>query len=108
VENMIEGGQEMSDDPEERLGGEFFPVMKLIRPQSSIQIIKPEDYPNCQDDNKYQPVKLMATLKNCLFAQSLRYAQNLILGISVICLWLNFSHALILNENPHFSRRPQA
>ncbi len=48
----------------------------------------------------------VGTLKNCLFAQYLRYAQNLILGISAICLWLNFSHALILNENPNFSRYP--
>ncbi len=37
----------------------------------------------------------------------LRYAQNLTLGISSICLWLNFSHALILNENSYFSRHPK-
>ena len=49
---------------------------------------------------------LKGTLQNGLFAQSLRYAQNLILGISNICLRLNFSHALILNENSHFSRHP--
>jgi hypothetical protein len=29
------------------------------------------------------------------------YAQKIILGISFICLWLFFSHALILNKNPH-------
>jgi len=40
---------------------------------------------------------------NGLFAQSLRYAQKIILGISTICLWLFFSHALILNKNPHKS-----
>ena len=33
--------------------------------------------------------------------KSLRYAQKIILGISNICLWLFFSHALILNENSH-------
>ena len=38
-----------------------------------------------------------------LFAQSLRYAQKIILGISTICLRLFFSQALILNENPHKS-----
>jgi len=38
-----------------------------------------------------------------LFAQFLRYAQKIILGISSIYLWLFFSHALILNENPHKS-----
>jgi hypothetical protein len=27
------------------------------------------------------------------------YAQKIILGISIICLWLFFSHALILNKN---------
>jgi len=43
----------------------------------------------------------MSLLINGLFAQSLRYAQKIILGISNICLWLFFSHALILNENPH-------
>jgi hypothetical protein len=48
----------------------------------------------------------MGTLKNCLFAQFLRYAKNLILEISDICLRLNFSHALILNENSNFSRYP--
>jgi len=36
-----------------------------------------------------------------LFAQSLRYAQKIILEISTICLRLFFSHALILNKNPH-------
>jgi hypothetical protein len=36
-----------------------------------------------------------------LFVQSLRYAQKIILGISAICLWLFFSHALILNKNPN-------
>ena len=40
---------------------------------------------------------------NGLFAQSLRYAQKIILGISTIYLRLFFSHALILNENPHKS-----
>jgi hypothetical protein len=38
---------------------------------------------------------------NGLFVQSLRYAQKIILGILNICLWLFFSHALILNKNPH-------
>jgi hypothetical protein len=35
------------------------------------------------------------------FDQSLRYAQKIILGILYICLWLFFSHALILNKNLH-------
>jgi len=35
----------------------------------------------------------MSLLINGLFAQSLRYAQKIILGISNICLWLFFSHA---------------
>ena len=39
---------------------------------------------------------------NGLFAQYLRYAQKIILGISNICLRLFFSHALILNKNPRF------
>jgi hypothetical protein len=43
----------------------------------------------------------MSLLINGFFAQSLRYAQKIIPGISNICLWLFFSHALILNENPH-------
>ena len=55
----------------------------------------------------------MSLLINGLFAQSLRlpcemrslflwgYAQKIILGISNICLWLFFLHALILNENSH-------
>jgi hypothetical protein len=52
----------------------------------------------------------MSLLINGLFAQSLRYAQKIILGISTICtprafpaghLWLFFSHALILNKNPY-------
>jgi hypothetical protein len=38
---------------------------------------------------------------NGLFARSRRYAQKIILGISTICLWLFFSHALISNKNPH-------
>jgi hypothetical protein len=29
----------------------------------------------------------MSHLQNDLFAQTLRYAQNFILGISIICLW---------------------
>ena len=37
---------------------------------------------------------------NGLFAQSLRYVQKIIFGILNICLWLFFSHALILNKNP--------
>ena len=41
---------------------------------------------------------------NGLFAQSLRYAQKIILGISNIYLWLFFSHALILNKNLHLWR----
>jgi len=45
----------------------------------------------------------MILLINGLFAQSLRYAQKIILRISTICLRLFFSHALILNENPHES-----
>ena len=45
----------------------------------------------------------MILLINGLFTQSLRYAQKIILGISTICLRLFFSHALILNENPHKS-----
>jgi len=49
------------------------------------------------------PGALMILLINGLFAQSLRYAQKIILGISTICLRLFFSHALILNENPHKS-----
>jgi hypothetical protein len=44
--------------------------------------------------------------KYMMFAQYLRYAQNLILEISDICLRLNFSHALILDENSNFSRHP--
>ena len=31
--------------------------------------------------------------------KSLCYAQKIILGILIICLWLFFSHALILNKN---------
>ena len=45
----------------------------------------------------------MIPLINGLFAQSLRYAQKIILGISTIYLRLFCSHALILNENPHKS-----
>ena len=45
----------------------------------------------------------MILLINGLFAQSLRYAQKIILEILTIYLWLFFSHALILNENPHKS-----
>jgi len=33
--------------------------------------------------------------------KSLRDVQKIILGILNICLWLFFSHALILNKNPH-------
>ncbi len=40
--------------------------------------------------------------RNGLFARSLRYAKNYILGISAICLRLNFSQALISNKNPCF------
>jgi len=43
----------------------------------------------------------MMLLINGLFAQFLRYAQKIILGISTIYLRLFFSHALILNKNPH-------
>ena len=43
----------------------------------------------------------MSLLIYGFFAQSLRHAQKIILGILNICLWLFFSHALILNENPH-------
>jgi hypothetical protein len=42
--------------------------------------------------------------QNGLFTQTLRYAQNFFLGILPICLRQNFSHALILSENPHFAR----
>ncbi len=42
----------------------------------------------------------MSLLIYCLFAQSLRYAEKIILEISTICLWLFFKHALTLNENP--------
>ena len=45
----------------------------------------------------------MILLINGLLAQSLRYAQKIILGISTIYLRLFFSHALIFNENPHKS-----
>ena len=38
---------------------------------------------------------------NGYFTQPLRYARKLILGISTICLWLIFSHALILNKISH-------
>jgi len=38
---------------------------------------------------------------NGLFVQYLRHAQKIILGILNICLRLFFSHALILNKNPH-------
>ena len=38
---------------------------------------------------------------NGLFAKSHRYAKKIILRISNICLRLFFSHALILNKNPH-------
>jgi len=53
--------------------------------------------------NKYPSI-------NGLFAQYLRYAQKIILGILNICtprafpaghLRLVFSHVLILNKNPH-------
>jgi len=43
-------------------------------------------------------------LQSDLFAQTMRYARNFILGISIICLWLNFSHALILNGNLSFAK----
>jgi hypothetical protein len=46
----------------------------------------------------------LSHLQNVLFAQTLRYAQNFILGILSICLRENFSHALILDENPHFAQ----
>jgi len=49
---------------------------------------------------------LQATLKNCIFAQSLRYTQNFPLGILTICLRKIFLYALILNENPNFLRHP--
>ncbi len=38
-----------------------------------------------------------------LFARSLRYAEKIILQISIICLRLSFPPALITNENPHKS-----
>ena len=49
-------------------------------------------------------VSKLSHLQKCLFIQTLRYAQNYILGISVICLGYNFSHTLILNENPIFAK----
>jgi len=45
----------------------------------------------------------MIPLINGLFAQSLRYAQKIILGILTIYLRLFFSQALILNKNPYKS-----
>jgi hypothetical protein len=50
------------------------------------------------------PFNQMSHLQNNLFAQTLRYAQNFIIGISCICLRQNFSHALILNENLSFAK----
>jgi hypothetical protein len=45
---------------------------------------------------------------NGYFAQSLRYARKLILGISTICLWLIFSHALILSKiSPFWTDTPK-
>ena len=41
----------------------------------------------------------MSLLIYCLFAQSLRYAEKIILGISIICLWLFSQHASTLNGN---------
>jgi hypothetical protein len=38
--------------------------------------------------------------------KSLRYVQKIILGILHICLWLFFSHALILNKNPQLWMDP--
>jgi len=43
---------------------------------------------------RYEPVE------GCLFARYLRYAKKIILGISIICLLLFFSYALISNKNP--------
>ncbi len=50
---------------------------------------------------------ITGNLSECLsingyFAQYLRFAQKLILGISTICLWLFFLHASILNKISHF------
>jgi hypothetical protein len=42
----------------------------------------------------------MSPLINGIFAQSRRYAEKIILGISIRCLCLFFQHALTLNENP--------
>jgi len=47
---------------------------------------------------------MLNLLQNGLFAQPRRYAQNFILGILTIYLRQNFSHALILNKNPHFAK----
>jgi hypothetical protein len=46
----------------------------------------------------------MSHLPNNLFAQTLGYAHNFIHGISFICLWKNFSPALILHENSRFAK----
>jgi hypothetical protein len=48
---------------------------------------------------KFWP-RSMSPLIYCIFARSLRYMKKIILGISIICLWLFFSYALISNENP--------
>ena len=49
------------------------------------------------------PGNLMYCLSgNGLFAEYLRYARKIILGILGICLRLFFSQALILTKNPHF------
>jgi len=43
-------------------------------------------------------------LQNCLFILTLRYAQNFILEILSIYLWKYLSHALILKDNPNFTK----
>jgi hypothetical protein len=39
------------------------------------------------DSRKKAPENRLSHLQNDLFAQTLRYARNFILGISIICLW---------------------
>jgi hypothetical protein len=47
----------------------------------------------------------MSYLQNDLFAQTLRYAKKIILGILKICLGQFFSHASNLDENLHLLKR---
>ena len=54
-------------------------------------------------DNKSIIIKIISSCPsiNGLFALYLRYAQKITFAIATICLRLSFSHALILNKNPH-------